>query len=155
MLPIKNRTILEECKLLVMVKRWSDKGFRPNFDFPIADIDDQNSSIDVWTKKLLENLLDVVLEDSEKKNDQNYKTFCSFFMKIKSKAEDLYTEWSNLKLAFKIPKKQQLEERKEHEREVNELFKDQEKSIILDKTKNSSNEPRFSSKWNSQYKGKI
>lgn len=155
MLPIKNRTILEECKLLVMVKRWSDKGFRPNFDTKMTETVDQISDVDIWIKRLLDNLVDVVFEDSEKKNDQNHQIFCSFFSKIKSKAEDLYTEWSNLKLAFKIPKKQQLEERKEHEREVSELFKDQENSQVSDNTKNSTHESRNTNKWNSQFKGKI
>lgn len=39
--------------------------------------------------------------------------------KLKVKAKDLHDEWSSLKQAFKIPKKQQIEERKEHERELN------------------------------------
>lgn len=154
MLPIKNRTIIEECKLLVIVKRWSDFGFRPNFDIQLSDSFGQELDTESWIEKLLNGIVDVVFEDSERKNDQNYNYFCSCFSKIKSKAQDLYTEWSNLKVAFKIPKKQQIEERKEHEREVNELFKDQEKSTVSQPVHNNSLfQTRFPNKWNNRYKG--
>uniref|UniRef100_A0A4Y6EZ29 [histone H3]-lysine(36) N-trimethyltransferase n=1 Tax=Brachionus koreanus TaxID=1199090 RepID=A0A4Y6EZ29_9BILA len=155
MLPIKNRTIIEECKLLVIVKKWSDFGFRPNFDIQLSDSNNQELDPKTWIVKLLNNVVDVVFEDSERKNDQDYQNFCLCFSKIKSKAQSLYTEWSNLKVAFKIPKKQQIEERKEHEREVNELFKeDHEKPTNFQPSQNNSSfHSRFSNKWNNRYKG--
>lgn len=41
--------------------------------------------------------------------------------RLKKKAFELFEEWSQLKQSFKIPKRQQIEERREHERELNEL----------------------------------
>ncbi|CAF0709874.1 unnamed protein product [Brachionus calyciflorus] len=157
MLSIKNRSILEECKLLVIVKRWSETELKPNYQ-NIHQFDKNSQDIDIknWTELLLKNLLDVVFEESEKKNEENYMELTRLFEQLKLKAKILYDEWNSLKVAFKIPKKQQIEERKEHERELNEFSKDPDNFKIDDKQHHSFNNYNQSySNYSSSYKNSF
>ena len=141
MLSIKNRSVLEECKLLVLVKRWSESENRIKFNiFEDSQSNSEDLETKVWIEKILDKAIDNVFIESEKKSDENHQNFVLLFNELKSKAKILYDEWNNLKIAFKIPKKQQIEERKEHERELNEFSKEQEKSNInSDETFSSQN----------------
>ncbi len=117
---IKNRTILEEYKLLDMVKRWADQLDSQNSEKidvlkseVIIDADkiespDSQDAI----KELLDEILDRVVEKSDESKIELLKT-------LRDKSCLLYETWKNLKVNFKIPKKQRIEERKEHERKLN------------------------------------
>lgn len=131
MLPIKNRTILEECKLLTLVKKWSEVDLRPKADLNeiineinhdgLNQSDNKDISIKNLLDKVVDKLVDKIFDNAYEKfqENPNFKELFDLLDDIKEKAKSLYEEWSNLKQAFKIPKKQQIEERKEHERELN------------------------------------
>ncbi len=105
---IKNRTVLEEFKLLNIVKRWSEHGKFHDTKVTINCETDQSNVI----KSLLDELVDRVSEASI--NEQN-----ELIGILNEKSSKLYEVWNSLKVDFKIPKKQRIEERKEHERELN------------------------------------
>jgi hypothetical protein len=98
--------VLEELKLFPLVKKWSEI----NIDYNHITENDDNKLMnnELWIGNILNNIIDIALNKSENLSNELNKV-----------AKDLYDEWCNLKEAFKIPKKQRIEERKEHERELN------------------------------------
>lgn len=107
---IKNRTVLEECKLLDMVRRWAN----------LEDLNSQDLNLEpqVFIKEIVTETLNDILKSSSDEelavNDQE------LIDTLINKSKELHETWSNLKVNFKIPKKQRIEERKEHERELNQ-----------------------------------
>lgn len=107
---IKNRTVLEEYKLLDMVKRWADQVDHSSTDIVKSSqghIDDEG-----LVKQLMDEIVDKVVEQSNEANTELLRA-------LRDKSRELYEKWSSLKVNFKIPKKQRIEERKEHERKLN------------------------------------
>lgn len=121
---IKNRTVLEEYKLLDMVKRWADQVDDSTAENTILTTKDygkertetktgaESDEGQVLLEQLMDEILDKVVEESDEANSELLRA-------LRHKSSELYEAWSNLKVNFKIPKKQRIEERKEHERKLN------------------------------------
>ncbi|KAF7266294.1 hypothetical protein GWI33_020325 [Rhynchophorus ferrugineus] len=96
-LPIQNKTILIESKVLPAVEKWAkNENLIEGEETEIIDY------------KLSSK--DVVPSNNEKIEE------------IKFLASKLLEEWRNLKESFRIPKKQRIEQMKEHEKEANRKF---------------------------------
>jgi hypothetical protein len=116
---IKNRTVLEEYKLLDMVKRWADQVTdsqsahrEKNQTMEALDTKVGTEEKDGVPQLLIQEILDKVVQESNEANGQLLRM-------LRDKSSELYDAWSQLKVNFKIPKKQRIEERKEHERKLN------------------------------------
>lgn len=120
---IKNRTVLEEYKLLDMVKRWADQVDDNTSDNIKDNIKDRTETKTGATgaesdereglvKELMDEILDKLVDESNEANTELLRA-------LRQQSSELYEAWSNLKVNFKIPKKQRIEERKEHERKLN------------------------------------
>ncbi|XP_076665914.1 SET domain containing 2 isoform X2 [Andrena cerasifolii] len=135
-LPIPNKTMLMDSKIYNVVEKWSKRlYFSLNGDSPE---DDQGKS-----KSNCEEL-QVNYDSNEKKcyyqlNDvdkhENNIESCLAINEMKSDnpdqnlipelASNLLVEWSNLKEVFRIPKKERIEQMKEHEREADRGYKEE------------------------------
>lgn len=141
-LPIPNKTMLMDSKIFNVVEKWSRRlYFSPNGDSPE---DDQGKSklsceelqmmilmktnYDINEKKSSYQLNDV---DKHETNIEN----CIAINEMKSDnadqnlipelASSLLAEWSNLKEVFRIPKKERIEQMKEHEREADRGYREE------------------------------
>nr|XP_033327468.1 probable histone-lysine N-methyltransferase CG1716 [Megalopta genalis] len=135
-LPISNKTMLMDSKIFNVVEKWSKRlYFSPNRDSPE---DDQEKS------KLCSEELQLGYDSSEKKSsyqlndteksDSNVDN-CIAIGEVKSDNADqnlipdlaltLLAEWSNLKEVFRIPKKERIEQMKEHEREADRGYREE------------------------------
>jgi hypothetical protein len=146
---IKNKTIVDECKLLDIVQRWSTSSyysFVSSNESPTS-LNSEQKNEDISLNDWIQNeILDKLVE-----NSVVYSTtsLSSIAQKLKVKSTEMYDEWSNLKQSFKIPKKQRMEERIEHERELNnspfsssyEYF-NQESNSLTKTYNNNNNEQR-------------
>lgn len=108
---IKNRTILEEFKLLTIVKRWADQVNSEKLDeyknSQLTTEDESDDEVKILLNEMVGKVSEKLLnEDIDALNQLN------------EKSKSLYEVWNGLKVDFKIPKKQRIEERKEHEREL-------------------------------------
>lgn len=130
-LPIPNKTMLMDSKINVVVERWAKRLYlSPNADSPEDDqvkskiCEDSNSNSDSNEKKSPESLSDI----PDKRNN-NIESCQLAVNEVKSEvnadqnlipelASSLLAEWSNLKEVFRIPKKERIEQMKEHEREA-------------------------------------
>lgn len=144
-LPIPNKTMLMDSKIYNVVEKWSRRlyfslsGDSPeddqgksksnsdelpvNYDsnekrnsYPLTDIEKQENNIEITDIK-------------SDNTDQNL---------IPELALSLLAEWSNLKEVFRIPKKERIEQMKEHEREADrgyreELEKDEKRGTSYDR----------------------
>ncbi|CAH0557782.1 unnamed protein product [Brassicogethes aeneus] len=100
MLPIPNKTMLQDSKVLSTVANWaSGKGVT-------SPDSDSNSPQDQ----------DVNKTKTDEEDNTNYGE------EIVALASKLLEEWSNLKEVFRIPKKERIEQMKEHEREANKKY---------------------------------
>lgn len=104
-LPVANRTVLQDSKVLNVVQKWANV---------TEDTTDSKDSLEMETGE------DSSPGDSERielpekiveKNEEMEKN-------IVAKASELLNSWSNLKQEFRIPKKERIEQMKEHEREA-------------------------------------
>ncbi|XP_076236867.1 SET domain containing 2 [Calliopsis andreniformis] len=135
-LPIPNKTMLMDSKIYNVVDKWSRRLYYSlNGDSPE---DDQGKSkpnseelqigYDSSEKKNLYQLNDVEKQESSIEN-------CVPINEIKSDntdqnlipelASSLLAEWSNLKEVFRIPKKERIEQMKEHEREADRGYREE------------------------------
>ncbi|XP_018374739.1 PREDICTED: histone-lysine N-methyltransferase SETD2-like isoform X3 [Trachymyrmex cornetzi] len=145
-LPIPNKTMLMDSKIYGVIERWAKKLYlSPNTDSPEDDqikskmtCEELNSNSDSSEKKSL----DEHLNDIPDKSNNNIESCLPVVSEVKSEntdlipdlASSLLAEWSNLKEVFRIPKKERIEQMKEHEREADrgyreELEKEEEKRI--------------------------
>ncbi|XP_018350264.1 PREDICTED: uncharacterized protein LOC108753289 isoform X3 [Trachymyrmex septentrionalis] len=145
-LPIPNKTMLMDSKIYGVIERWAKKLYlSPNTDSPEDDqiksktsCEELNSNSDSSEKKSL----DERLNDIPDKSNNNIESCLAVVSEVKSEntdlipdlASSLLAEWSNLKEVFRIPKKERIEQMKEHEREADrgyreELEKEEEKRI--------------------------
>jgi len=127
---IKNRTVLEESKLLSIVKRWSEHS--PVLDSPITlNLKYEKSDvIHSIMNKLVDHVAEVLVNQENKLIDM-----------LNDESSKLYEVWNGLKVDFKIPKKQRIEERKEHERELNMAYSNTVQAIT---TTQKANFEKFS-----------
>ncbi|XP_026829153.1 probable histone-lysine N-methyltransferase CG1716 isoform X2 [Ooceraea biroi] len=150
-LPIPNKTMLMDSKIYGVVERWAKRLYlSPNADSPEDDqvksktiCDDLNSTSDNTEKKSPESLNDI----PDKRNN-NIESLAVNEVKsentdqiqnlISDLASSLLAEWSNLKEVFRIPKKERIEQMKEHEREADrgyreELDKEEQRGTSYDR----------------------
>ncbi|CAG9771752.1 unnamed protein product [Ceutorhynchus assimilis] len=121
-LPIQNKTMLIESKVLPAVEKWSKN----------EDIVEDGDQRELRRSKRH------YMDSSEKEKIDE----------IKFLATKLLEEWKNLKQIFRIPKKQRIEQMKEHEKEANRKFI--EVSHAQEKESSRKNDHRYRS-W-SRYK---
>ena len=124
-LGIKNRSTIDEYKLLTLVKKWAEQPSKEEFASRFmaensegeAELENSDTcadtGVETWCRQLLLRKIISRIDDHS-----NHKQVLKLLEQLQSKAHSLHDEWSNLKQSFKIPKKQQIEERKEHEREL-------------------------------------
>lgn len=131
LLPIPNKTMLMDSKIYSVVERWAKRLYLfPNADSPEDDqiksktsCEELSSNSDSNEKKSP----DERLNDIPDKRNNNIES-CLAENEIKSEYADqnlisdvastLLDHWSNLKEVFRIPKKERIEQMKEHEREA-------------------------------------
>ena len=142
---IKNKTIVEESKLLDIVKRWSDSASILSKSPADCESEETGLSSHEWIKAEIDKMIDKAVGDAPKVDETQQSDELSYLAKqLKQTSNELYEEWSNLKQGFKIPKKQRIEERKEHERELNsstELSPDQHSNMASNES--TSYEKRY------------
>lgn len=100
-LPIQNKTMVVDSKLYDMIEKWSKGMF-------FAANEDSQEDDEIKEEKIehINEELGVKIENSDQSN------------LITELAGSLLAEWSNLKEIFRIPKKERIEQMKEHEREA-------------------------------------
>jgi len=129
-LPIPNKTMLMDSKIYGVVERWAKRLYlSPNTDSLEDDqvkskmiCEDLNSNSDSNEKKSPESLNDI----PDKRNNNVESCLAVNEVKLENidqnlipdLASSLLAEWSNLKEVFRIPKKERIEQMKEHEREA-------------------------------------
>lgn len=137
-LPIPNKTMLMDSKIYSVVERWAKRLYlSPNTDSPEDDqikskmsCEELNSNSDSNEKKSS----DEHLNDIPDKSNNNIES-CLAVSEVKSEntdqnlipdlASSLLAEWSNLKEVFRIPKKERIEQMKEHEREADRGYREE------------------------------
>ncbi|XP_071566986.1 uncharacterized protein Set2 isoform X2 [Temnothorax nylanderi] len=137
-LPIPNKTMLMDSKIYGVVERWAKRLYlSPNADSPEDDqikskmsCEELNSNSDSNEKKSP----DERLNDIPDKRNNNIES-CLVVGEVKSENTDqnlipdlasgLLAEWSNLKEVFRIPKKERIEQMKEHEREADRGYREE------------------------------
>lgn len=105
-LPIPNRTMLIDSKVLGVIEKWSKQLYHsspPSGDSPDGCEEAQDKEDDDKEK------------DKDKLEVKNEKSVV-----ISELAANLLENWTNLKEVFRIPKKERLEQMKEHERDAGE-----------------------------------
>lgn len=125
-LPIPNRTMLIDSKVLSVIEKWSKQLYHsPSVDSPEDDQSKTKSTgedleMDSSEKVSSENAIDSI--ETKKENESEIKNEIKAEAieqsLISELASSLLVEWSNLKEVFRIPKKERIEQMKEHEREA-------------------------------------
>jgi hypothetical protein len=110
MLPVKNRTMLEECKLLSLVKSWSEyeeKTSTDGGDNSLKNSENETAAdIKEWIKTsiLLELVVDRSVDIATEKaastaiHPDIKQQLAEQLTHLKAKAQQLYDEWNNLKV---------------------------------------------------------
>ncbi|KAG7208817.1 hypothetical protein KM043_015007 [Ampulex compressa] len=136
-LPIPNKTMLMDSKIYGVVEKWAKRlYFSPNGDSP----EDDQAKFKVNSEELQnsyssnDKILPEMSSDSMDKRSSNTDN-CGTNAQIKSEQADqslipdlassLLAEWSNLKEVFRIPKKERIEQMKEHEREADRGYREE------------------------------
>ncbi|XP_046747434.1 probable histone-lysine N-methyltransferase CG1716 isoform X2 [Diprion similis] len=162
-LPIPNKTMLMDSKIFAVVEKWAKQlyssptisGSPEDEDSvkPKLNSDEPDSSCDIDSNEKLASTdpvipgsdpgkglkeLDVSITEhiSEVKNDpEDVAKALEEQTAFTELANSLLCEWSNLKEVFRIPKKERIEQMKEHEREADRGYKeDLEKEDRRDKS---------------------
>lgn len=132
-LPIPNKTMLMDSKIYKVVENWAKKIFVSPNDSPEDDQskvkinEELENNCDSNEKVNLEKITDIAAGD-EKEVESEVKVESNEMALIVELADSLLAEWANLKEVFRIPKKERIEQMKEHEREAGEYI--YEKQII-------------------------
>lgn len=118
-LPIPNKTMLMDSKVYGVVEKWSKQSFSfPSTESPEddevkpkeeLDVDSKGKNSEVIINKEENEVGDEHINDLKQEREQ---------VLITELASNLLTEWSNLMEVFRIPKKERIEQMKEHEREA-------------------------------------
>lgn len=163
-LPIPNKTMLQDSKVISTVEKWAKI---KNVTSPL-DSDSNSPKIDVdisdVTKKELKKVEHIPVENIPKRTIEDQEEEIRFL------ASKLLEEWKNLKEVFRIPKKERIEQMKEHEREANKKFmqigygqdQDKDKKLIELRYRGASSKFKYerdnyrkSSKNNEQYSAEF
>lgn len=149
LLPITNKTVLRESKVLERVEKWK------NLDVDKRKLtkEEKKQAKADKRKNKMKNLMENMEVDQAKEESNATSSFIQTFdvleelptMKliVKEKSTNLLEKWEVLKEDFRIPKKQKQEIMKEHEKEAgmeeeiwNEVTDSQQKSGTNDRFKN-------------------
>lgn len=128
-LPIPNKTMLMDSKIYNVVEKWSRRlYFSLNGDSPDDDqgkLKSNNDELQInYDNNEKRNSYQLIDTDKQENNIEitEIKSDNADQNLIPELASSLLAEWSNLKEVFRIPKKERIEQMKEHEREAgNEL----------------------------------
>ena len=116
-LPIPNRTMLIDSKVLSVVEQWSKKLYHsPTAESP----EDDQSKIKSSEVKPME--VDKHVTQIEQKEEG--------LDRVSELAANLLLEWTDLKEVFRIPKKERIEQMKEHEREAGKWIRNKKKKTV-------------------------
>ncbi|XP_043487788.1 uncharacterized protein LOC122514802 [Polistes fuscatus] len=136
-LPIPNKTMLMDSKIYGVVEKWANRLYlSPSDESPEDDqskvkrLPEENNSCynDAGTKKIIDNLNNIPsttenrVENSGMNEIKSENTDQSLIPEL---ASTLLAEWSNLKEVFRIPKKERIEQMKEHEREADRGYREE------------------------------
>ncbi|XP_031779694.1 histone-lysine N-methyltransferase SETD2 isoform X1 [Nasonia vitripennis] len=128
-LPIPNRSMLIDSKVLSVIEKWSKQLYQSSGESPEDDQSKPKSSneeteMDTSKKPNAESETNVVKKESELeiKCEGNAQVLDPTL--ISELANNLLVSWSNLKEVFRIPKKERIEQMKEHEREADRGYKE-------------------------------
>lgn len=130
-LPIPNKTMLMDSKIYNVVEKWSKRlYFSLSGDSPEDDQGKLKSSNDELPVNCdsneKRNLYSLTADTERQENNIEITDIKSDNIDqnlIPELALSLLAEWSNLKEVFRIPKKERIEQMKEHEREAGNYFK--------------------------------
>ena len=104
-----------------MVKKWSENTENNKYRLKSIELETTNDTKEdneKWIQSIVCDIIDTVFiaKDSDRQQlNQQIK-------ELNKITQELFEKWNNLKVAFKIPKKQRNEERKEHEKELNDSY---------------------------------
>lgn len=135
-LPIPNKTMLMDSKVYSVVQKWSEERyFSPRQESPSEE---QNAGNKTKTKDEIEaancdsneKTTNELVKDTSKEKEKETRLEnknpedkeSSEQLLVSELAANLLGEWANLKEVFRIPKKERIEQMKEHEREAGENF---------------------------------
>ncbi|XP_012274643.1 probable histone-lysine N-methyltransferase CG1716 [Orussus abietinus] len=130
-LPIPNKTMLMDSKVFSVVDKWAKRLYAlPSGDSPEDDLTKSkgdDSSCDSNEKPNIE--LSEMGASQEKETDSSpilseIKQEAVEQTLVPELASNLLVEWSNLKEVFRIPKKERIEQMKEHEREADRGYRE-------------------------------
>ncbi|XP_056630996.1 probable histone-lysine N-methyltransferase CG1716 isoform X2 [Diorhabda sublineata] len=113
-LPIPNKTMLQDSKVLSTVELWASH--KDLSSPPDSDSNSPKTESDLARKPKPE------LKGTIKDESVSEKRIEDQEEEIRFLASKLLEEWKNLKEVFRIPKKERIEQMKEHEREANKKF---------------------------------
>ncbi|XP_077299831.1 SET domain containing 2 isoform X2 [Arctopsyche grandis] len=135
-LPIPNKTLLEENKILSTIEKWQE-------DTKDDSSDDSRPGtpvfIDESTGLPAENVSRFKSTDSSQDSQDSIKKDDENINKL---SKQLLENWASLQEVFKIPKKERIQLMKEHERQANELQAEN------DKEKETPKEERWEERYN-------
>ncbi|KAI4481751.1 hypothetical protein M0804_009272 [Polistes exclamans] len=136
-LPIPNKTMLMDSKIYGVVEKWANRLYlSPSDESPEDDqskvkrLPEENNTCynDAGNKKIIDNLNNIPsinenrVENSQLNEIKSENTDQSLIPEL---ASTLLAEWSNLKEVFRIPKKERIEQMKEHEREADRGYREE------------------------------
>lgn len=133
-LPIPNKTMLMDSKVFSVVQKWSEERYlSPRRESPEDEqtsksttplkIEEIDSNCDSNEKSSTEQRSEAsAAGSSEKEASEEMKREVSDQALIPELSTNLLNEWANLKEVFRIPKKERIEQMKEHEREAGMKF---------------------------------
>ncbi|XP_066900749.1 histone-lysine N-methyltransferase SETD2 [Halyomorpha halys] len=119
-LPITNKTILKDSKILSVVEKWAKVSNDESTDNKESNETDDSSPGECSVDRTINEK--VILEEDEEL-ERN----------IVTKATELLSSWTGLKEEFRIPKKERIEQMKEHEREANRGYVDPRENLSYDR----------------------
>ncbi|KAK0082876.1 hypothetical protein PV325_009704 [Microctonus aethiopoides] len=137
-LPIPNKTMLMDSKVYSVVQKWSNESFpSPKSESPVEEniTDKKDKAINEEIESNCDSNDKPSIEqnqmNSEKINNENAAADNGInsigsenIRQIIELANNLLNDWSNLKEVFRIPKKERLEQMKEHEREADSGYRE-------------------------------
>ncbi|XP_046961322.1 probable histone-lysine N-methyltransferase CG1716 [Vanessa cardui] len=112
-LPIPNKTMVQESRFFTIVERWLS-----STDVPATDISAPDAVFIDEATGLPVELLNRTSQD-EAATVEKTKENAAILEKVKDLCNQLIERWSSLKEVFKIPKKERIQQMKEHERQAN------------------------------------
>lgn len=125
-LPIPNKTMLQDSKVLSTVEKWAtdkDLGSPQDSDSNSPKNEQETSQpATEETNKENDSALIKISLDQKKEEEKSDRNIEDQEEEIRFLATKLLEGWANLKEVFRIPKKERIEQMKEHEREANKKF---------------------------------